>query len=158
MATKSTKKLGLFFVATVLVIVAGFTWQYGSRALRVPQRAAPITLSSSASGPQDARRDPQGRPYDAPPGVPVENGRVPVLSEGRQVGWADAFDIFGPPAGSWDELPPPKGGPAAVYDRSDQRGRRIGTLGPNGFRPDSAGRDTQESDSSATTVVHGDGD
>jgi hypothetical protein len=110
-----------------------------------------VTVSvSSASRQSDppAERDPMGRPIDAPGEIPLEHGRVPVIHEGRQVGWVDAFDVFGPPAGSWEGLPPPSDEPAVVYDRSDPGGRPIGTLGPGGFEPGDA-----RSDYTTTTGV-----
>lgn len=108
-----------------------------------------VQVAGAAGPPTDLK----GRPFDDP-GIPVENGRVRVAIGEDEVGWADVYEVFGPPAGSYDldELPPVTPGPPAVYDRSDKNGRQIGRLGPAGYVPTGS----EGVSRTVTTTVSGD--
>ena len=110
----------------------------------------------SADEQRGVQRDPLGRPITPPANLPFKDGRVPVLGPEGVVGWADVYDVFGPPAGEWreEDLPPvPAAGSTPVYSGSEPGAKRIGTLGPGGFVPTGAVDDEQ---SPVTTILSDD--
>jgi len=81
--------------------------------------------------------DQNGNKFPAPEHFETRDGRVPVLGPEGRVGWAEGYDVMGPPPGSYSEdehpAPPPDGG-APVYAESTGF-ERVGTLTPSGFVP-----------------------
>lgn len=96
--------------------------------------------------------DDKGRAFDAPAGMEVSNGRVPVASRGETVGWADAHEVFGPPAAALDEVPPSDTGLPEVYE-SPTSDAIVGHLGPSGFI--GTGDRGIEQQPTVTTIVSG---